>query len=39
MWHRKKERNNIYNEADDIHPKPVKTHKTGELEVSKTVNL
>lgn len=35
MWYRKKEHNNIYKKADDIHPKSVKNPKTGELEVSK----
>lgn len=40
MWYRKKEHNNIYKKADDIHPRSITKHKSGELEVSKiTVNL
>lgn len=40
MRYRKKERNNIYNKADDVHPKTVENYKTEELGVSKiSVNL
>lgn len=34
MWYRKKEHNNIYTKADDIHPRSIEKHKSGELEVS-----
>lgn len=37
MWYRKKEHSNIYKKADDIHPKSIKKHNSGELKVSKIV--
>lgn len=40
MWYRKKEHSSIHKNADDINPKTIKKHESGELEVSKTaVNL